>query len=235
VSDDSAAPDRPLTHLERLLQTLRIFYGRLPMPPDDPFAYYVWELLGVGTTSARREMAMTALRRIPALTPESIARAAPARIESAVALAGANRDDRVRTLRSGARAFRRDPSIPTRLRGPLPGAAAAAAALPRIIGVSRERILLLAGHHPVFPADAGTDRVIARLGLTGRPSQPASAADVVVDQVGRAHAALRDAFVYLAHHADMTCTLVTPSCRICPLTDCPEGRARLSSSPPRGA
>jgi endonuclease III len=205
------------------------------MPPDDPFAYYVWEVLGAGTTSVRREMAMAALRRIPALTPESIARAAPARVEAAVALAGPNRADRLRALNSGTEVFRRDPSIASRLRGPLPDAAAAAAALPRVLGVSRERILLLAGRHPLFPSNEETARVIVRLGLAASASTPESAAEGVVEQLGRAPAPLRDAFVYLAHHAATICTAATPSCRICPLTDCPEGRTRLSSSRPRGA
>ncbi len=44
--------------LRRDLETLASFHGRLPMPPDDPFAYDVWEVLGFDTTPARRELAL---------------------------------------------------------------------------------------------------------------------------------------------------------------------------------
>jgi hypothetical protein len=56
-----------------LLDRLRTFYGALPSPPSDPFALYVWEVLSVGTTPARRDAAFNALRRVPALTPDAVA------------------------------------------------------------------------------------------------------------------------------------------------------------------
>ena len=30
-----------------LVERLERFYGPLPQPPDDPFALYVWDVLGV--------------------------------------------------------------------------------------------------------------------------------------------------------------------------------------------
>ena len=191
------------------------------MPPDDPFAYYLWEVLSVETTAVRREMAIAALKRIPALTPESIARAAPARIERAVALAGPKRDDRLRAIRTGVEFFRQHPSIAARLRGPLPDAAEAAAGMPRITEASADRVLLLAGSHPVFPSEPGIDRVIRRLESLD-PASSDTPADFVVRQLGQDLDALRVALVYLAHHALATCTAQNPHCRICPLMECPE-------------
>ena len=66
-----------------VLHRLERFYGPLPQPPDDPFALYVWEVLGIHTTASRRDAAMGALRRIPALTPDSMGRAPRAKLEGA--------------------------------------------------------------------------------------------------------------------------------------------------------
>jgi endonuclease III len=39
----------------------------------------------------------------------------------------------------------------------------------------------------------------------------------------------RSAFVYLAHHGEVTCTKADPLCGVCPVhDDCPEGQARLN-------
>ena len=71
-----------------VMDRLERFYGPLPHPPEDPFALYVWDVLGVRTTAARRDAAMGALRRIPALTPDSMGKVARAKLEKAIALAG---------------------------------------------------------------------------------------------------------------------------------------------------
>src|SRR5918996_583960 len=100
-----------------VMDRLERFYGPLPLPPDDPFAFYVWEVLGVRTTPARRDAAMSALRRIPALTPDSMAKAPRAKLEKAVGLAGPYREDRLRALTSGVDVFKRNRDLPNKLRG----------------------------------------------------------------------------------------------------------------------
>jgi hypothetical protein len=39
------------------MDRLERFYGPLPMPPSDPFTFYVWDVLGVRTARTRRDAA----------------------------------------------------------------------------------------------------------------------------------------------------------------------------------
>ena len=71
-----------------LLNRLRDFYGPLAAPPSEPFAVYVWEVLARGTTPVRRDASFAALKRLPALTPDALARAPRGKVEAAVAQAG---------------------------------------------------------------------------------------------------------------------------------------------------
>ena len=100
-----------------ILDRLERFYGPLPQPPSDPFALYVWEVLGVHTTAPRRDAAMGALRRLPALTPDSMGRAPRAKLEGAVALSGPYREERLRALAAGVEAFKRHRDLADQLRG----------------------------------------------------------------------------------------------------------------------
>src|SRR5688572_32037869 len=103
--------------MHEVMDRLERFYGPVPLPPDDPFALYVWEVLGVRTTATRRDAAMNALRRIPALTPDSIGTVPRAKLEQAIALAGPSREERLRALTSGVDVFKRNRDLPKRLRG----------------------------------------------------------------------------------------------------------------------
>ena len=81
----------------------------LPQPPSDPFALYVWEVIEPShDEDTRRDAAMNALRRIPALTPDTLGRAPRAKLEKAAAHAGPYRDERIRALTAGADVFRRN-------------------------------------------------------------------------------------------------------------------------------
>src|SRR5206468_12853843 len=71
-----------------LASALAAFYGPLVQPPSDPFGAYVWEVLGMKTTPARREIALAALRRIPAMTPDSMRKLGRGRLETVVRLCG---------------------------------------------------------------------------------------------------------------------------------------------------
>jgi endonuclease III len=196
-----------------VMDRLERFYGPLPLPPEDPFALYVWEVLGVRTTPARRDAAMSALRRIPALTPDSMAKAARGKLEKAVVLAGPYRDERLRALMSGVDVFKRNRDLPKQLRSELDAAREALALLPHLTAVSSHWLLLFAGRHPLLPDDPNVQRVLARLRMD---------ADFTAAELGGVLTAVQRATLYLAHHGRATCIDADPLCHICPLrSDCP--------------
>jgi endonuclease III len=196
-----------------LMDRLERFYGPLPMPPSDPFTFYVWDVLGVRTARTRRDAAMAALRRIPALTPDSMGKVARAKLEAAVALAGPYREERLRALASGVDAFKRHRDLGERLRGSTESAAEALAQLPDLSAVSGQWLLLFAGRHPLVPDDPQAGRVLSRLGSDSRAA---------ADQLGGVLTAMQRLVLYLSHHGRSTCVDADPLCHICPLrTDCP--------------
>src|SRR3979490_1663080 len=77
-----------VSRMETLLNALQKFYGVLAPPPRDPFTLFVWEVLSVHSTPRKRDAALAALKRIHALTPAAMWRAAHAKLEASVALAG---------------------------------------------------------------------------------------------------------------------------------------------------
>ena len=199
--------------MQTLLDRLERFYGPLPQPPDDPFALYVWEVLGVHTTPARREAAMKALRRIPALTPDSMGRVARAKLEKAVALAGPYREERLRALTGGVDIFRRNRNLPERLHAEISQATEALKLLPHLTAVSGQWMLLFAGGHPLLPSEPHLLRVVQRLG---------SDSAAVTADLGEVLPTLQRAALYLSHHGRSTCLEADPLCHICPLrSDCP--------------
>ena len=191
-----------------LVDRLERFYGPLPQPPEDAFALYVWEVLGIHTTPARRESAMNALRRIPALTPDAMGRVARMKLEKAVSLAGPYREERLRALNGGVDVFRRHPDLPRRLRGEKAEATEAVERLPHLTSVSGQWLLLFAGRQPWLPDDPNLLRVVTRLGAD---------LDCVATELGNVLTSVRRAALYLSHHGQATCVLAAPVCRICPL------------------
>jgi endonuclease III len=207
------------------MDRLERFYGPLPLPPDDPFALYVWEVLGVRTTAARRDAAMGALRRIPALTPDSMGKVPRAKLEKAIALAGPYREERFRALTSGIDVFKRNPGLPTTLRSDVNAARQALALLPHLTAASGQWMLLFAGRHSLFPDDPHVRRVLTRLD---------SGADAATEQLGGVLTAMQRATLYLSHHGRATCVEADPLCHICPLrSGCPfpKGAACRSGEP----
>ncbi len=196
-----------------VVERLERFYGPLLQPPEDPFAQYVWEVLGVHTTAPRRDAAMSALRHIPALTPDSMGRVARGKLEKAIALAGPYREERLRAITTGVNIFRRHRDFPERLRADMPEATKALDLLPHLTKVSGQWMLLFAGGHRMLPADPQVERVVSRLG-TDRATAAAEIGDVLP--------ALQRTAMYLSHHGRATCRDVDPSCHICPLRpECP--------------
>jgi endonuclease-3 len=221
-----------MSRLERLIGDLRTFYGRLPTPPADPFTLFVWEVLSVHSTPRKRDAALGALKRVRALTPDSMWRVAQKKLEESISLAGPYLEQRVRALRTGVDVFRRTPRLPSIIRGPLPAARRALKGLPQMGEGGAYRMLLFAAGHPVLPVDARVSRVARRLGYgdaqadftrTARSIRGAISAELPVTLD-----AYRRAFIYLDHHGAATCTESDPHCGICPLLrDCAEGQRRV--------
>ncbi|MSO57106.1 MAG: hypothetical protein EXQ55_09355 [Acidobacteria bacterium] len=196
-----------------LMDRLERFYGPLPQPPDDPFALYVWEVLGIHTTPSRRDAAMSALRRIPALTPDSMGRVARAKLEKAIALAGPYREERPRALTAGVAVFRRNRDLTDRLRGQMAEATEALELLPHLTTVSGQWLLLFGGRQPMLPDDPNLLRVVARLGTD---------TESAAQELGEVRTTLQRASLCLDHHGRATCVEADPMCHICALrTDCP--------------
>ena len=86
-----------MTRLESLLRSLEKFYGVLAPPPRDPFTLFVWEVLSVHSTPRKLDAAMAALKRIPAMTPDSMWRAPQKKLEAAAdpTDAGVDRQNRL--------------------------------------------------------------------------------------------------------------------------------------------
>lgn len=221
-----------MTRLEGLLASLREFYGTLPEPPRDPFRLFVWEVLSAHGTPQKRDAALAALKRIPALTPDAMRKAAPKKIEDSVRLAGAYLDQRLRALRAGVEFFRRTPRLASLITGSLSEARRVLEDLPQMgeqMGEgSAYRMLLFAADHPVLPVDARVHRVALRLGYGEADADLGRSARAIREAVARelqaSADAYRPAFLYLAHHGAATCSETEPHCRVCPLlNDCPEG------------
>ena len=205
-----------LSRLERLVGELKHFYGLLPAAPSDAFALFVWDTLAFKTTPQKRDLAFAALKRSHTLTPDAVAKAAPKTVEDSVKLAGPYFEQRLRALRTGISVFQRNPDLPARLSGPLPVAQEAVSILPQTQDGGADRMLLFAGTHRVLPMDAGTARVVSRLGYDGAPDA----------ELPHALDVYRRVSTYLSHHGTATCTDTDPHCHVCPLLhDCPAGQS----------
>jgi endonuclease-3 len=222
-----------VSRLDGLLTALQKFYGTLPKPPRDPFMLFVWEVLSTHSTPQKRDASLAALKRIPALTPDSMWRAPQKKLEESVKLAGPYAEQRLRALRTGVELFRRTPALPSTIRGPITSARRALKGLPQMGEGGAYRMLLFAADQPVLPVDARVSRVARRLGYgdahkdftkTARSVREAIGSDLPPDAD-----AYRRAFLYLSHHGTATCTEGDPHCTVCPLLkDCPEGQRRGS-------
>jgi endonuclease III len=215
---------------------LAAFYGPLAQPPADPFGAYVWEVLGMKATPARRDTALAALRRVPAMTPDSMRKLGRGKLEAIVRLCGPFVDERLSALETGVDVFRRRRNLHEQLQGPLRGAWLAVQDLPHIGDGAGARLLLFSSPHPLVPVDASLTRLAIRLGLVMPMDNIRRLARSVRRAYGSAlpgdQAALRRAVLYLGHHAQNTCVEFDPHCAICPLAvECPEGQRRAAEQP----
>lgn len=220
------------SRLGALLKALEKFYGALPTPPRDPFTLFVWEVLSVHSTPRKRDVALAALKRIPALTPDAMWRAPQKKLQDTVALAGPYTEQRMRALRTGVDLFRRAPRLPAVIRGPLPAARRALEPLPQLGETGAHRMLLFAAGHAILPVDARVSRVGRRLGYGDASddfrTQARSVRQALERELPPEVDAFRRAFVYLSHHGAATCSESEPHCTVCPLlNECLEGKRRV--------
>jgi endonuclease-3 len=216
-----------------MLDALRKFYGTLPTPPRDPFTLVVWEVLSVHSTPRKRDAALTALKRMRALTPDAMWRAPQKKLEESVALAGPYGENRLRALRTGVDLFRRSPRLPAVIRGPLAAARRALKPLPQLGETGAHRMLLFAADHPILPVAGRVRGGGPRLGYGDASDdfrkQARSVQEALTRELPPSVDAFRRAFSYLSHHGAATCTERDPHCAVCPLLkDCPEGKKRIA-------
>jgi len=221
-----------VSRLDKIINALQKFYGTLPPLPHEPFTLFVWEVLSVHSTPQKRDAALAALKRIPAMTPDSMWRAPRKKLEESVRLAGPYTENRLQALRTGCELFRRSPNLPKTIRGPLLAARRALKPLPQLGEAGAHRMLLFAADHAILPVDARVSRVGRRLGygdaVADFKKQARSVQEAMVKELTASVEAYRRAFLYLSHHGGATCTESDPHCIVCPLlTDCPHGQKRL--------
>ncbi len=206
------------SRLERLVGELRQFYGLLPTPPADGFRFFVWQVLSYKSTPGQRSSAFNMLLRNRALTPDSMEKLAPKKLQESIALTGSYHDQRLRALKSAIRVFQTHPNLTAAIGRELPVAYEAIGLLPLLDSEKNaDRMLLYVGGHRVFPMDEGVGRVVRRLGYDDAPESE------LPDSLD----AYRRACTYLTHHAAATCADTDPHCAVCPLkNDCPYGQDR---------
>jgi endonuclease-3 len=219
------------SRLDGVIDALQKFYGALLRPPRDPFTLFVWEVLSTHSTPQKRDAALSALKRIPALTPDAMWRAPKKKLEDSVRLAGPYTEQRLNALRTGVDIFRRTPTLPSIIRGPITSARRALKGLPQMGEGGAYRMLLFAADQPVLPVDARVSRVARRLGYGETHKEFTKTARSVREAVAKELPpdidAYRRAFLYLSHHGTATCTEADPHCSVCPLLkECPEGQKR---------
>jgi endonuclease III len=221
--------DRASSALAAWLPRLQAFYGPLSSPPADPFGVFVWQVLGTRTTAGRRDAALAALRRIPALTPDAVGKLGRGRLEAVVRLCGPFVEQRLAALEAAVEMFRRRPGLGTALEGPLRQAWPVARDLPHLDEADAQRVLLYGTASAVIPVDADLCRWALRIGLaaaqrndrrTRRSVRRTIATALPADPTVR-----RQAMLLLSHHAHTTCVEHQPHCGVCPLASaCPHAQ-----------
>ncbi len=218
--------------LPRVVDELKRFYGPQPEPPHDAFGFFLWYVLGQRTIPQKRDAALAALKRIPALTPDALWRAPRAKLHAAVALVGPP-EERLYPVITGVEVFRQYREIDRDIRAGLLGARRATRRIEPLEAAGAQWMLLAAGGHPILPRHRGAGRVLMRLGATDAAHGEARYSPIRAVRAAGACAPrdarfLKPAILYLSHHASGTCTPTEPHCRVCPLAvDCAYAAAAL--------
>ena len=230
------------------IQRLREFYGLLPTPPADLFQFFLWEILSRDAIPARRDLAWLALKRIPALTPDAIARTKAADLLDAIGQAGPYREDRLEQMRAVVGEFKRHRDAMRDADDTKAGLRRAVRPLKRLTMLDpsvRRRALLFAAGYMILPVDDEIARVVNRMSgaeamVPAGKQRPRDlrrsqrrARRWLVDRLPREVEAYQATALYVRHHAQHTCLAFGPHCTVCPLRpDCVAGRSVERRDPP---
>lgn len=217
--------------MDDALSALTAFYGPIPAPPRDLFAFFVWDVISSRTLPARRDHAWQLLKRIPALTPDAMFRAPKDELKTALEMVG-HVNARMDALRDGSGHFRRYRDLADRVAGPLRGAVRALQDIPHLSASARTTAPLLVAGHAVPAVDDDTTRVLVRLGglqVTSDHGRRRAARRALVSARGSDIERLSHAVVVLGHHARHACSEHAPHCTVCPLRPgCAFGQAHTA-------
>lgn len=226
---------RQTSALGALIRRLRSFHGPPMAPPfRDPYRLLLWEQVAYLADDADRLAAFRLLEERVGLSPAAILAAPIAKLRTVArrggAIAVAQRAERLRAVaRRVTKVWGGDLGPAGRL--PFPEARRELTKYPAIGPPGAERILLLAGAHPVLGLDSNCLRVLLRLGYGREHPRWARTYEAVQaaaeKELPRTIAARRPAFLLLRHHGQTLCRRSAPRCPECALqADCATGRKR---------
>jgi endonuclease III len=213
--------------LRRVIDTLEAFYGR-PKPPavTDPFEQVLWDNVAYLASDERRAQAWQRFKKEVGTKPAQILKAARSTLVS-IGKAGivpASTADKLRKIAEIA-VEEFDGDLKPVLKLPLAGARKALRKFPSIGEPGAEKILLLAGSHPVLALDSNGLRVLLRLGFGKEDKSYAksyrSAQEAAVSGLPPDTAWLTRSHQLLRRHGQELCKTNHPRCEACPLnTEC---------------
>jgi len=238
VARKSESRPHPLRHIVEVLAGL---YGR-PRPPAvrDPFEQILWENLAYLASDERRAEAWKRFKAEVGTTPADVL-AAPRSKLIEVGRAGiVPANSAAKLVEAAAIAVEEfGGTLKPILKLPLPEARKALRKFPSIGEPGAEKILLIAGSHPVLGLDSNGLRPLLRLGFgkedksygkSYRSVQEALAPGLPLDV-----AFLTEAHQLLRRHGQELCKTNHPKCEACPLKkECAYYRAHSPSPSGRG-
>jgi endonuclease III len=187
--------------MQELIAALERAHGRQRPERTNPFEQVLWENVAYLVDDTRRRAAFDAL---PSTDPRKLAKAKalPARVRECVEIA----------LELGS-------PLATIAKGELPAARKALRKFPGIGAPGADRILLLAGAHPVFAVESNGLRVLARVFLG---SEQGDYAKVYKNALEAAQPEgplgfLQRATLVLKVHGRSICKRTKPACDVCPV------------------
>lgn len=211
-----------MTPLARILAALEKESGApAAREPVEPLAQILYENVAYLASDEKRAGAFASLRQRVGLDAKKILAASPARLREITALGGIMPDLHVgKLLRIAEIALDEfGGDLRSALALPLPRAKKALMKFPGIGAPGAEKILMLAGAHPVLALDSNALRVLLRLGygeekkryaLSHALAQQAAAAELPQDAKK-----LSRAFRLLRRHGQQVCRRTRPLCPSC--------------------
>jgi len=217
--------------LVNLVDRLYERWGDPELPPtSDPFGLILWEQVAYLGSDERRGEAFARLRNEIGLTPRAIAGASLTKLEevarSGGAIAAADRAKRMQ--RSAKLVIDEWGEDPRRLlERPFEEAQQALKRFPMIGEPGAEKILMLAGKHPVLALESNGLRVLVRVGFGEQMSYAKtyrSVQNAITPQIRPDAPWLARAHFLLRLHGRNDCRRGSPACDRCPIrSDCAHG------------